>query len=299
MTSYEGGMAHNALPDKLPLPGGIIKSATPNNPEKTLFLIDPLTHDKPAPTYDELLGLANSYFRTTRDDNYFVKSPEDLPEVKSPQDYYDRLQIFKSDLNAGIMPPLANGFSFVIDKRPDGNKEDYIPSKEYTGYFKNGQIPIAEPGHKLRSHDEFHGPNFQTLFALPRFARLVRNAATNAYDNPDACKVFTDAVDQFSDSMSSLERDDASFSEDGSTNNLYLVNFANTKLTALIDLEDPSAPPEAKEALLLELRISLDLPAYEQREKIRQSQDNYRRQARYRQPINRFPVSSILNQLSD
>lgn len=247
----------------LPYESSLKKNDVPLESMKELianYLSGKLINEKPPQAYNETND--GGFVRLSMKMNIVPKS--------DAESYYDRLKQFKDMLGAGSMPPLANGFSFVIDTRPPGHETETIPSLEYTDYFRNRQIPIAESGHRYRSHDEFHGPNYQTLFADALFADLVHGAATKAHGDADLRKIFTAAIDQFGDNMSSLERDDSvDVYYSGTTNKVYAVTQAEAKLRDLIDLDRPGDTAEDKEALFTELRSRLGLSGYEVRESLR------------------------------
>lgn len=148
------------------------------------------------------------------------------------------------------MPGLANGFAFVIDRRPKGHEDEYISGIDYTTYFSNRQIPIAAPGHRLYEHDLGHISSYQTMFANEMFADVVQKAAANALESKETIEQFTKAIDNLGDSMRNLEN--AQFY--GTIDNPYtgpvlnanrqlfrLIKLSGTPLTEIADLQDQIA----------------------------------------------------------
>lgn len=134
------------------------------------------------------------------------------------------------------LPRISTSFRFVIDRRPLGHEDEYIPARTYTTYFANEQIPVAAPDHNLHSHDSLHAPSYAEAFSIPEFAEMVSIAAGNALAVPDesGCTEFTNAMDHFGDALII----DSIFSFDGSTysNTDYVLNSARTHLQRLVSL---------------------------------------------------------------
>lgn len=152
---------------------------------------------------------------------------------KVPTTPYEKEKAYAEQVERGRMPLLGNGFEFVIDRRPEGREDDHISAVEYTRYFSQGQIPIADKDHKLHRHDIGHISSYQYAFGYKDFADLARTAATNALSDPVHCKTFTSAMDGFGDSMRNIEND-----KDSSTA-IYIgdVNAAHLGLNALTRLK--------------------------------------------------------------
>lgn len=120
----------------------------------------------------------------------------------SARDY--RGLAIQSSVEAGRLPPLDNGFRFVIDTRPPGHENDAIPAERFTQYFADDQVPVADKGHRLRDHDQRHIPDYQKMFQSESFADLVRRAARNSVGDPNRCEQFTNTLDSLGDYMRDL-----------------------------------------------------------------------------------------------
>ena len=155
-------------------------------------------------------------------------------EYTTPSPYQLKANI-ASGLEAGILPVAGNGYSFVIDQRPAGEEDNYIPAAEFTRYFSERQIPIADEGHRLRDHDIGHVPSYQNMFAHKCVADTVQVAAVNALSTPESCEAFTKAIDGLGDAMRNIQDDEfydgAVFIGD--------VNGAYCALLSLVELATP------------------------------------------------------------
>lgn len=134
------------------------------------------------------------------------------------------------------LPLISTAFRFVIDRRPLGQENAYIPARTYTTYFANQQIPVAAPGHSLHSHDTLHTSSFARVFSIPEFAEMVSAAADNALAVSDesGCTEFTNAMDQFGDALIIDELLSPDHYELGSAG--YVLGSARIKLRRLVSL---------------------------------------------------------------
>lgn len=159
------------------------------------------------------------------------------------------------------MPPVGNGFSFVMDQRPQGRENDHIPPEDYTRYFSQRQIPLAPKGHLLHDHDIGHVHSYQTIFAITDLANVIQTAATNSLASPELCQIFTSSMDQLGNCMRNLENDRYS----GVMSHIGNVNGAGLHLRRIADLayswhEGESSNDRWK--LVKELSSALQLPYY-------------------------------------
>jgi hypothetical protein len=145
-------------------------------------------------------------FTTYSKGEYFIQDPRSR--------VHRQREIIRDNLDRGVLPRLGNGYSFVIDQRPEGQEDDYIPPVEYTGYFSRRQIPIAAKGHRLRDHDIDHVPSYQDMFTSSDLADLVQSAATKALATPELCEEFTGAMDGLGDCMRNMQNTDQPFMGD-------------------------------------------------------------------------------------
>jgi hypothetical protein len=100
---------------------------------------------------------------------------------------------------------IANGFSFVVDRRPPGQENTDIPGDEFTQYFANDQIPFAASSdRKQHSHDKGHAASYEEMFQAGEMAEMVRAAATNSLASRELCSEFTGAMDGYGDSHRNL-----------------------------------------------------------------------------------------------
>jgi len=166
-----------------------------------------------------------------------IGSLEDY-DIGSPHSPFTVQEKVRRMLERGQMPSLDNGFSFVIDKRPAGHEDDYIPAEDYTRYFSNRKIPLADIGHKLRDHDIGHVSSYQKMFVYGVFADLVQTAASNALGYPDRCRQFAGAMDGFGDAMRNID-DYGRFYHENLGRALGISNAARLNLNSLIDLLPP------------------------------------------------------------
>ncbi len=162
----------------------------------------------------------------------------------------------------GIMPPLSNGYSFVVDRRPEGNEDDPIHCRDYTTYFSNRQVPMADQGHKLHYHDVTHVEGYKRMFANARFADVAQRTATIALasEGDELCGQFTNAINGFGDNlgdlMQSLDEQHATYIEDAQS--------ARYNLGRLIELLPSDEYSEAdREHLFDGLWQELGLASYE------------------------------------
>ncbi|HSX33479.1 MAG TPA: hypothetical protein VLF91_04035 [Candidatus Saccharimonadales bacterium] len=156
--------------------------------------------------YDTLAQLANPEIE--RPQTEYIETKNIVQEVSyesGPVTLYMRQQQVREQIARGEMPPLSNGFRFVIDRRPAGQEANYIPAREFTKYFSQGLIPIADADHEQHDHDLGHVTSYQDMFRYSRFAVAVRTAAGNALASDDLCGQFTDAIDKLGDEMRNLE----------------------------------------------------------------------------------------------
>lgn len=201
---------------------------------------------------------------------------------------FEREQEARRLLERGIMPSVGNGFSFVIDRRPAGSEDDYISARDYTRYFSNWQIPIADADHRLRDHDIAHVASYQTMFAIRAFANLVQAAAQNSLSDEDLCHRFTAAMDGFGDAMRNLdfERSRGPIYKDN-------TNAARLQLERLIALlpPDPNRTPTATgsdDPLFTSIWRSLSLDYFERSAVMRPMEVEY-----YYTPESSYPAYEI------
>jgi len=177
---------------------------------------------------------------------------------------YDRTTQVHDMLEHGIMPGIGNGYSFVTDRRPEGHEDELIPPVEFTRYFSNRQIPIADADHKQRVHDTGHVASYQDMFGISIFADMVQASATNSLGDLETCRYFTSAIDGFGDAMRNIT------DRRSQTDTRFLfsaVNAARLQLTRLIELlpdsYDRASPADPDEALLDYIWRSMSLDATE------------------------------------
>jgi hypothetical protein len=186
---------------------------------------------------------------------------------------------YRQDIEKGIMPPMANGFKFVTDRRPEdvlvrtrALKEqdpsswsmDYyngqkIPAQEYTEYFSRREIPIADEGHFTRDHDLGHVRSYIKMFEDELLADTVATAATNQVGDLEGSKKFAAAMDHLGDNIRNL------FEGHGHGHD---VISAGKRLSSLVDLAHPNTEndPEihaTNEALFTKMWDSLGLKDWE------------------------------------
>jgi hypothetical protein len=131
-------------------------------------------------------------------------------------------KLMREDIDRGVLPKIANGFSFVIDRRPDkvlaivspmdgGNisyfdyiKTQRIPARIYTSYLSERKVPIADTDHYMRTHDVGHIPSFVEMFNDSAFADLVTTAAGRSLHAIKDCVEFANAFDSYGDYMRNL-----------------------------------------------------------------------------------------------
>lgn len=193
---------------------------------------------------------------------------------REPRRPFERRKDAETILERGIMPILSNGFSFVVDRRPEGQEADYIPAEEYTSYFSRRQIPLAGEGHKLRNHDIGHIPSYQTMFGVTAFANLVQTTATHALADIELCHQFTNGMDGFGDAMNSIES--ARYMGTIYTNQ---INAARLQLKRLIDLLPADAshasPDDPNTTLFEHIWSSLGLEYDERVAVVEKMQEKY------------------------
>lgn len=197
---------------------------------------------------------------------YFEASINTTPAVvdKTP---YGRLAQVREMLSRGVMPPLANGYSFVIDRRPTGQEDENIPAVEFTGYFSKRQIPIADTDHRQREHDEGHVASYQDMFRVTAFADMVQASAANSLGSIETCRQFTGVIDGFGDAMRNIADFSVSYHLDEPRYLSGVVNAARYRLTGLIELLpdgfDRVRPSNPKESLFDYLWKNLGLDGVE------------------------------------
>lgn len=176
-----------------------------------------------------------------------------------PSGYVYRASIRES-IEQGFMPIVANGWSFVIDRRPKGQEREYISAADYTKYFSQRQIPIADKDHRLYEHDVSHVRSYQWMFGVEAFADLVHTAATASLAEPELCESFTKAMDGFGDSLRNIQ--------DKLHGGIYTgyINGARTNLGRLVDLAVASSDHEELDSLqqINDLWTALGLDYYQQ-----------------------------------
>lgn len=118
---------------------------------------------------------------------------------------HEKEQAYKQQIENGYVPALGNGFRFVIDHRPEGQQADRISPDDFTRYFSEGKVPIADKDHRLHEHDIGHISSYTWAFGCKDVANLVRTAATNALPDHMLCIQFSDAMDSFGDSLRNIE----------------------------------------------------------------------------------------------
>jgi hypothetical protein len=171
---------------------------------------------------------------------------------------YEKEQQYAAQIERGYMPLLSNGFEFVIDRRPEGQEDAHISAEEYTRYFSQGQVPVADKDHELHRHDIAHISSYVYVFGCKNFANLARAAATNALSDPSHCETFTNAMDRFGDNMRNIEECQ------GYGRAVFIgdVNGARLSLNKLVDLKhlhDENYTPDDQFALVTQIEKQLDL----------------------------------------
>lgn len=185
-----------------------------------------------------------------------------------PESPYERKSAAQEMLERGIMPRLGNGFQFVIDRRPEGQEHRSIPSTEYTAYFSQRKVPIADADHKEREHDLGHIPTFQDMFGYTPFADLVQRAASSSVGNMELCKAFTGTMDQFGDELRNLDEMSNGYYSRARFRRSSFVNGARSSLLGLIQLgrrnSDGELIPYAERGELFErVWLALGLHAHD------------------------------------
>lgn len=156
----------------------------------------------------QLLGL-HMLEESDRGIHMHMSSPEQLIESSSglrSGGYAEQTPLqLKASIERGIMPGLAYGWTFVLDRRPPDEEDQPIPTQVYTAAFAARQIPMADTDHVYFMHDAGHVPSYQRMFGIKEFGDLVQRAASNAATDPELCKRFARAIDGLGDSAGSLE----------------------------------------------------------------------------------------------
>lgn len=106
--------------------------------------------------------------------------------------------------NVDSLPALGNGFAFVVDRRPSGQEDSLIPSDEYTAYFAQRQVPLADTDHTGHDHDRGHVPSYIRIFAAPTAAEIIATSAQHSVGDERLCRVFTGAVDKLGDAIGNM-----------------------------------------------------------------------------------------------
>ncbi len=150
-----------------------------------------------------------------------------------------RRQKARELLDQGLVPPLEGGYQFVIDRRPEGEEDQLIPSVEYTAYFSRREVPIADKDHKEHEHDLGHVPTFQDMFSCVVFGDVVQQAASNSLGDVEACKRFTKAMDSFGDDLRNLDYVEYFYNSDASLRRSGIVQSARRNLQSLLLMSTP------------------------------------------------------------
>lgn len=143
-----------------------------------------------------------SEWRLAKSSKYLMASEFDIRLTYDDTEEYKALEVA---IGQGESYAMDNGYTFVVDHRPEGQEFDYISAEEYTQYFADRQIPVTAAGY-LHSHDMNHARDYLKLFKDPLFADLVAGAAQNALPDKDTCAQFTRAMDKFGDAVFLLTR---------------------------------------------------------------------------------------------
>lgn len=136
-------------------------------------------------------------------ETYIEQPPRELQSLLP----YEQEEVWQNMIANGHMPKAGHGFAFVTDHRPEGKENDPIPADEFTRYFSEGKIPIADKDHKYHRHDLGHISSYITAFSCEEFASLVRETATIARDDPELCRTFAGAIDGFGDGLRNIENE--------------------------------------------------------------------------------------------
>ena len=150
---------------------------------------------------------------------------------------YEQGRTISTLIEKGKVPALGNGWSFVIDRMPEGQQEDRIAANTYTAYFANKQIPIAGTDHRMHVHDTEHVPSYQQAFSDSDFADLVHKAAQNALGNPELESTFTGSIDGFGNGVRNIWSQERYYEGDHNAVKYNLTRLVSLKLS--LDSDHP------------------------------------------------------------
>ncbi len=210
------------------------------------------------------------------EDGYFVEGGARM------MGSYDYLAAASEQVARGVMPPLDNGFGFVIDRRPAGRETDRIPAGEYTAYFAKHQIPLSPPDHAEHTHDMGHVYSYQRMFAKPEVAELASASAANALSSPELCKEFTGGMDGLGDCMRNLTDDSLNGQQPGRSD----VRGARLSIKRLIAVRYAGQPEDAARdrAAYEAVEAALGLDGWYARATDRIQEQEMLIETRYREP---------------
>jgi hypothetical protein len=131
----------------------------------------------------------NNYVPTTEPDLH-VFTHQEIQEIRDP-------------LIRGETPYIANGYSFVFDRRPAGQEDEFIHATVFTAYFKRRLVPVADVG-EHKPHDIDHSPGYTVIFNNATLADVIFFAANNTDGQLAKEEAFTDTIDDLGDTMTAL-----------------------------------------------------------------------------------------------
>ncbi len=230
--------------------------------EKSLLLLNPLPGSREArikaweaEVEREVGALATSALVAERTTECMQLSEARFELTPDEQFIQGIRDIFKR----GELPTLGNGWQFVIDRRPPGKEGEDISPLEYTAYFVQRKIPVADIDHDRRDHDERHAPSFVLAFNYAAFADTTAAAAQNANGDLALSQRFTGAIDGFGNAIQALWT-----STRGSTSNVLAAQLRLSELVDLACRNNVATAEEFKRQQFSELWRSLGLTAFEQ-----------------------------------
>jgi hypothetical protein len=168
------------------------------------YLTQPITYIDERELVPDVNGLTNLtlheplYFNRLKDEAFYRTEPETTFSLRFG--YSEEYNALVGAIEQGNPYSMENGFTFVVDHRPEGHEGDFISAEEYTQYFANRRIPITAEG-MLHSHDLGHARDYLRIFKDPLFADVVAGAAANSLGDPEECRKFTSATDKFGDAI--------------------------------------------------------------------------------------------------
>ncbi|HSW65748.1 MAG TPA: hypothetical protein VLI54_01250 [Bacillota bacterium] len=167
----------------------------------------------------------------------------------------EQLATITAQLEAGVMPPLPNGYTLVFDDRPTCLTDQYIPPLDYAAYLSRRQVPMAPKESDTFVHDKGHIPGMQRMLSVVELADVTQAGAVNAVNNLEKSRLFTGNFDTLADAMDDLYRDRFN------TATVDRARECVAQLAALAAGQD--AAPEEIDGLAARLTKSLGLSGYD------------------------------------